>query len=92
MTIRINKINVKKIKALISSVISVFKKKRYIVANSGRGLIAYDEKNYDKIVEAIGYVTPVEVIRFDNWDKAMNYCEQHSNEYFSSYEDDFIDY
>lgn len=62
---------------------------RYVVANTRGGLIAYDEKDYDKVIEGLDYESPKEITRFKNWKKAFDYCKKHGEEYFCLEETDF---
>ena len=48
---------------------------RFVVAKNDQGLIAYDEKDYDKVIEANDYIAPVVVRKFKTWEEAMQYIK-----------------
>ena len=48
---------------------------RFVVAESNQGLIAYDEKDYDKVIEANDYIAPAIIRKFKTWEEAMQYIK-----------------
>lgn len=54
----------------------LIKGKRYVVAQTDSGYILYNIKDYDKVIEGLGYITPLSVAKFRSFKKASNYlCE-----------------
>lgn len=54
--------------------------KRYVAAITPRGLIAYDVKDYDKVVEGNDFIAPREVERFETWEEAMKYLKENDDQ------------
>lgn len=53
---------------------------RFIVAMVQNELIAYDANDYDKVVEANGYITPITIGKFENWEDAMKYIKENNDQ------------
>ena len=51
------------------------KEEKFIVAKNDQGLIAYDEKDYDKVIEANDYIAPIVVRKFKTWEEAVQYIK-----------------
>lgn len=54
--------------------------KRYVAAMLNNKLIAYDANNYDKVVEANGFITPITIQTFENWEDAMKYIKENNDQ------------
>lgn len=72
----------------------LIKGKRYIVAQTDSGYILYNNKDYDKVIEGLGYATPIPVAKFRSFKKASNYLREVTEaekEWSDAFDDCFVD-
>lgn len=60
----------------------------FVVAESCRGLIFYEKKDLDKVIESNGYVHPITVQEFANQEEALSFLREYSDEYPAFVDDD----
>ena len=63
----------------------------FVVAESCRGLIVYEKKDLDKVIESNGYTHPITVQEFVNQEDALSFLRDHSDEY-PAFEDDDLSF
>lgn len=57
---------------------NIIKGKRYIVAYAGNGYILYNQKDYDKVIEVLGFIAPITVAKFHSYSNADRYLHKMS--------------
>ena len=63
----------------------------FVVAESCKGLIMYEKKDLDKVIESNGYTHPITVQEFANQEDAIAFLRDHSDEY-PAFEDDDLSF
>lgn len=55
--------------------------KKYVVAATQNGYIAYDIKHYNEVLFALDYVAPKKIATFRTWGKALVFLEKLRQEH-----------